>query len=61
MNDICNVESLPEWKDPPERGWVRLDGEGCWYQDKAGKLYWREGDPAVQSAPAKDWLSEILD
>lgn len=55
MNDVCNVESLPEWKQAPHPDWKRVAGPGCWYEDADGKLYWREG--AVQD----DWLSDLFE
>ena len=55
MNDVCNVESLPEWKQAPHPDWKRVAGPGCWYEDANGKLYWREG------AAQDDWLSDLLE
>ena len=44
--------AMQQWQEAPRRDWVRLDGPGCWYQDKDCKMYWREGvQPGFEAWP----------
>lgn len=36
-----NIEEI--WKEAPHPSWKRLKGPGFWYEDRHGRLYWREG------------------
>ena len=51
-----NIEEI--WKEAPHTSWLKLTGPGCWYEDRHGRLYWREGIPsqgheALESNPSQ--------
>ena len=50
-------EAEERWRGYPDYGWIKVEGEGCWYEDAERQLYWREGlagpgSPTLGDSPA---------